>query len=458
MGVVWAAHDDVLDAPVAIKILLADLDSPLAQRFLQEARAAAKLRHPNIVTVLDVGRDNDLGVMFMVQEYLRGRDLKRYLHETGPLPPAEAIALLLPIMRALSFAHSQRVVHRDLKPENIFLCDTPDGLVPKVIDFGIARVTDLQGQSAQQTQIAQVMGSPSYMSPEQAGGDRALDARTDVWSLGVVLYYALTRRLPHEGRTVNLILTSILSQPPTPIALRVPTLPQPVVQLVGGALAVEPERRYPTMDAFAQHARSCLEALQGFGPSAPLAQTRLSAVSVPPPPDLVTAAPQVLDTTLAGPAQARRRRLAAALSGLSLLVGVAIVGGYLSARADSVSRAAPPVASLPTASVEAVPPAMPEIHQAPVRPVAAPSSPVVAVAPLPVAPSPASAPVPAPAPAPLVVVRPTPAAPSAPRAAVTATVRRTVQQRTPPVLNRAAHAVPPRATPTTARRPRWWER
>ncbi len=440
MGVVWAAHDDVLDAPVAIKILLAELDSPLAQRFLQEARAAAKLRHPNIVTVLDVGRDNDLGVMFMVQEYLRGRDLKRYLHETGPLPPTEALALLLPVMRALSFAHSQRVVHRDLKPENIFLCDTPEGLVPKVIDFGIARVTDALGQSAQQTQTAQVMGSPSYMSPEQAAGDRALDARTDVWSLGVVLYYALTRRLPHEGKTVNLILASIIGQPPTPIALRVPTLPQTIVQLVGGALVMDPERRFPTMDAFAQRARDCMAALQGSVGSAPeppgLRATRESAASsVPPPPDLVTVAPHVLDTTLAAPSQAQRRRIATVVSGLSLLVFAAMLGGYASARSGSAGRGSP-VASRPTELPAAPSVATPEHRQATVRPTAATPPAHVAAAP----PAPAT---------PLA-----PAAPTVPHTTHATAGARAAAQRPPPTARRVPPTVRSR-TQTTGHVPSW---
>ncbi|MFO0651907.1 MAG: protein kinase [Polyangiales bacterium] len=230
MGAVYAANDTVLGAPVAIKVLLFDRPGPkLVGRFMQEARAAAQVRHTNIVSVLDIGQDVATGALFLVQEFLLGQDLKRRILGGGPLSPREAIETLYPIMRALDFAHSKGIVHRDLKPDNIFLCETHDGIVPKVIDFGIAKVTDGHGQSAQNTATAQVIGTPYYMAPEQARGDRAVDHRADVWSLGVVLFYALTRRYPHEGTTTNLIISNIITRQPTPITAYAPTLPPQVV-------------------------------------------------------------------------------------------------------------------------------------------------------------------------------------------------------------------------------------
>jgi eukaryotic-like serine/threonine-protein kinase len=263
MGSVYAAHNLFLDAPVAIKVLHPGHrpSSALASRFAQEARAAAQVRHPNIVSILDVGQDDATGALFIVQEYLPGIDLRRHLVQAGTLAPREAIELLLPVMRALAYAHSKNIVHRDLKPDNIFLCETPEGTIPKIIDFGIAKVIDEQGQSAQHTRTTSVLGTPHYMSPEQASGDRAIDLRSDIWSLGVVLFQMLTGRKPHEGTTANLIVTSIIARQPAPITTYAPALPQGVVELVHGALQYDPSQRFQNMKVFEEHARSCLAAL-----------------------------------------------------------------------------------------------------------------------------------------------------------------------------------------------------
>ena len=416
MGQVFAATNLALEAPVAIKVLHAGArpSRALASRFIQEARAAAQVRHNNIVGVLDVGQDEATGALFIVQEFLQGRDLKRAVSSYGVFPPAAAIELLLPVMRALSFAHSKGVVHRDLKPDNIFLCDTSDGTVPKVIDFGIAKVTDAHGVSAQMTHTSQVLGTPYFMSPEQARGDRAVDHRTDVWSLGVVLYHMLTRRHPYEGATANLIIAQIISHAPTPVTAFAPTLPGPVVALLEGALQYDATHRYPSMDAFWEAARTCLSALGvqvvpgGYRqPLTPYEFAPASKHAVMPLNEGVTIAPQVVDSSATATAPRPRTTLWAVLAVLAL---AAAVVGYASGRkqpeASTVAppRSAPrPFAAAPTrtenanapsttARPAAPPPSTSPAAQAPTIPaLPAAAAPTVASAPASPAPSTPSA-------------------------------------------------------------------
>ncbi|MFO0606678.1 MAG: serine/threonine-protein kinase [Polyangiales bacterium] len=355
MGTVYAATNVVLMAPVAIKVLHGEgaATSKLAARFLQEARAAAAVRHANIVGVLDFGQDDASGALYLVQEYLHGRDLKRYVQAEGPLAPREAVERLMPVMRALAYAHARGVVHRDLKPENIFLHETPEGVVPKVIDFGIAKVTDEDGRSAQHTRPAQVLGTPHYMSPEQARGRRAVDQRSDVWSLGVVLYYALTKRLPYEGETATIVMASIITHPPAPVTTWAPELPAPVAALVDGALQTDPDRRYPSMEAFWEAARACLGALGVHVDPPPRASLPERASSPKAgPPDFPTVDPQVVDTDVdPAPPRARSLIVAAAVS----LALVAAFAGYRSGRTapraavTAVTAAASPVPPRPPA-------------------------------------------------------------------------------------------------------------
>jgi serine/threonine-protein kinase len=361
MGAVYAAWNMQLDAPVAIKLLHASMKprADIARRFLQEARAAAQVRHPNIVSVLDIGQDEASGALYIVQEFLQGTDLKRHLKAAGPMAPREAIELLMPVMRALGFAHSKGVVHRDLKPDNIFLSETPEGMVPKVIDFGIAKVIDEQGESPQITRTSQVMGTPHYMSPEQARGDRAVDHRADVWSLGVVLFNSLTGRFPHEGTTANLIITNIISRMPGSLAAYAPSMPPEVVALVQGALGYEPEHRYQTMEDFRHAAKACLATLDD------LAEPSIS-VAPRPSPQVVpttlvmpsTVAPLVVPGTRTEPPAAHGRRWLPLAAGVLLLVSV--MGVVIAA----TQRQSPAVASQTAA-----------LHVPPRTPLAAPAPP-----------------------------------------------------------------------------------
>jgi eukaryotic-like serine/threonine-protein kinase len=215
MGAVWRARNLGLDLPVAIKVIRGDLNREVLQiRLLQEARAAAKLGHPAIVRVFDVGKTQH-GDPFIVMELLQGETLGSLLASSGRLSSTGAVQLLLPIADALSMAHSKRIVHRDLKPDNIFICKSEGQIQPKLVDFGIAKVDKRDGGSFT-TQVGAVLGSPEYMSPEQARGEDDLDLRTDVWSFCVVLYEAVTGELPFKGANYNALLRMIVeSAPPT---------------------------------------------------------------------------------------------------------------------------------------------------------------------------------------------------------------------------------------------------
>jgi eukaryotic-like serine/threonine-protein kinase len=218
MGSVWQAFNLQLEVAVAIKLLRADLDeAELGERLRIEARAAAKLTHPSIVRVFDVG-ETEWGDPFIVMELLRGESLWTLL-EQGALAATDALQLLLPIAEALALAHSRGIVHRDLKPENIFLTRDDNGIVqPKLLDFGIAKVMSGGTTGARAlTQTGTLLGSPDYMSPEQAYGRADLDERTDVWSFCVVLYEALARRTPFAGENCSAVLRNVVGSEPVPL-------------------------------------------------------------------------------------------------------------------------------------------------------------------------------------------------------------------------------------------------
>jgi serine/threonine-protein kinase len=219
MGAVWAAHNVALDSPVAIKLIRGETDrEALSVRLQLEARAAARLGHPAIVRVFDIGqtaKDDP----FIVMELLEGESLAAKLDRQLRLSSIEALQILLPIADALRAAHAKGIVHRDIKPDNIFIAVEGDVVQPKLVDFGIAKLEQSSGAS-QLTQHGVVVGSPDYMSPEQARGDTVIDYRTDVWAFCVVLYEAVTGGLPFDAENYNALLRAILEdQPPTLLEL-----------------------------------------------------------------------------------------------------------------------------------------------------------------------------------------------------------------------------------------------
>jgi len=211
MGIVYLARDVALDRPVAIKLLPPSL-SPLPElreRFLREARTAAKLSHPNIVPIFAVEEHEEL--VFFVMGFVDGESLGQRVRRAGPLAPSSAIRLIQEVAWALAYAHGRGVIHRDIKPDNILL-EKGSGRA-LVTDFGIARIADQVGTTAR----GEFMGTAHFMSPEQATGER-LDGRSDLYSLGVTAFYALTGTLPFDGPTMPAVLAQLLTQPPPRVA------------------------------------------------------------------------------------------------------------------------------------------------------------------------------------------------------------------------------------------------
>jgi serine/threonine-protein kinase len=249
MGEVWRAHNDTLDIDVAIKLIRGEVaNSEMADRLLHEARAAARLGHPAIVRINDFGR-TALGDPYIVMELLAGEDLASALQQRGRFSAIKAIRTLLPIAHALTVAHTKGIVHRDLKPENVFLARTDDGAIqPKLVDFGVAKLELPQAHRI--TQSGALLGSPLYMSPEQARGDD-VDHRADVWALGVVLYEAITGRPPFEGKNYNAIIYSIIANPPTPVT-DFGVGDDELWSVLDRALQKDPDRRWYSMRDFGE--------------------------------------------------------------------------------------------------------------------------------------------------------------------------------------------------------------
>ncbi|MBK6535040.1 MAG: serine/threonine protein kinase [Deltaproteobacteria bacterium] len=257
MGAVYEAVHSDLEKRVALKVLLPSTASQteLVARFEREARAAARVRHPNVVDVSDVGVE--AGVAWLVMEHLEGEDLSGLLRREGALPLSRVAELMLPVLGAVEAAHSLGVVHRDLKPENIFLARMGDGtIVPKVLDFGISKMAPAGGGPAL-TSTGIMMGTPCYMSPEQAQSSRGVDGRSDQFSIGVILYECATGRRPFEGETFFSILTAIVEGRYVRPRELCPGLPERFEAMVVRALERSPDARFPSVAALAEELRAC---------------------------------------------------------------------------------------------------------------------------------------------------------------------------------------------------------
>lgn len=255
MGSVWEGTHTTLGTQVAVKFIEAEYaESPEARnRFESEARAAAKLRSKHVVEVYDHGVTED-GHPFIVMEYLRGEPLDKRLDRVGRIPAKDAARMILQVCRALSKAHASGIVHRDLKPENVFLVwDDEDGAdVAKVVDFGIAKFTDSQMGNSSATRTGSVLGTPYYMSPEQARGLRSVDHRSDLWSVGVITYRCLVGSLPFEGEAVGDLLVKLCTAPlPIPSQI-VGDLPPGFDAWFVKALSREPAGRFSTAAELAE--------------------------------------------------------------------------------------------------------------------------------------------------------------------------------------------------------------
>ena len=313
MAEVWAAEDSELGRQVALKMLHARLaaDQDFVERFRREASAAAGLQHPNVVQVYDRGESQ--GTYYIAMEYLRGQSLKDLVRR-GPLDPAYAVELVIQVLKAARFAHRHGIVHRDLKPHNVML--DGEGRV-KVTDFGIARAG-----ASDMTETGSIMGTAQYLSPEQAQG-HAVTERSDLYSVGVMLFELLTGRVPFEGESaVTIALRHVSEPPPAPSRLN-PAVSPALDSVVLRALEKDPGRRFHDADEFIAALAATAEA-----PGDATQVTRVvPAAAYVPPPDHVVAQPVADD-------EDRGRSWPWWLAGLLVLVAVAL-GAYLWLREDT---------------------------------------------------------------------------------------------------------------------------
>ncbi|MFO0630449.1 MAG: serine/threonine-protein kinase [Polyangiales bacterium] len=252
MGEVWRARHVTLGRVVTIKVMHAAFATSAAQvqRMMREARAASAVRHPYVVRVEDVGL-TEQRVPYIVQEYLEGEDLAALARRSeNRLAPEVLVPIVAKVLEALAALHAQGVVHRDIKPENVFLVREAEGVTPRLLDFGIAALTD--PAELRLTASASMLGTPAYMSPEQFRSARDVDARTDLWSTGVMLYELLSGALPFPAETFAAMVIAVTTSAPRPLGEVVPSLPARLAGVVMRCLQREPAARFADAPALRQ--------------------------------------------------------------------------------------------------------------------------------------------------------------------------------------------------------------
>jgi serine/threonine-protein kinase len=403
MGVVLAAQHLQLGQRVALKFLLPEVctNGEAVARFLREARTAVQIESEHVARVVDVGTLEG-GAPYMVMEYLEGSDLGDVLAKRGPMPLPLAAGYVLEAMEAIAEAHALGMVHRDLKPSNLFLARRRDGSnIVKVLDFGISKAAhDAQlGPSASMTSTTAVMGSPLYMSPEQVRSSKDVDARADVWSLGVILHELLSGRTPFHGETMTAVLAMIVADPPPPLRTVRPDLSPAVEAIVFRCLNKDRTQRF-------QNVAELAYALAPYAPpEAQAAVERISKVLGRPPmasvPNLAQSSAAVSSqqtgnawgNTQMGEPKSKKALLFGGIA--AVLVAGAAAGAFLF-NAPSADTAASASAASPNTAAAA--PAVPEAAETaataktPPEPVVTPAAPIVV--------EPSAAPVVEPPPAP----------------------------------------------------------
>ena len=414
MGVVVAAHHLQLDEKVALKFLLPDaLGNPEAVgRFLREARAAVKIKSEHVARVIDVGQLEN-GSPYMVMEYLEGGDLAGWLRQRGALPVEQAVDFVLQASEALAEAHALGIVHRDLKPANLFCILRADGqLSIKVLDFGISKLT-LPGLIASDLTITTaVVGSPVYMSPEQLQSSKNVDARADIWSLGVILFELLTGQLPFEAEAITELAIKIATLPTPPVRTLRRDIPAGLEVAIATCLEKDRTRRFPTVGNLAialrefcsVSARSSVERVLGTLQKAGVSSTGTPPIAQPAAPPPAAVSGPSTQATWGNTGAGKKSRGPAIVAIVAALVGVVGIGVLVFLRKATprsvasassatpliVAAPAPPSASAAVAAPSPVPLAPPPSAQP--APSSAPSTTVPSAAPPPVAARPPTVP------------------------------------------------------------------
>jgi serine/threonine-protein kinase len=406
MGTVYRAIDETLHREVAIKVLNAELNDPeVAKRFRAEAITVARLSHPGIATIYELFQHD--GQWLMVMEFVRGETLEHLVDRMGALSPQRAAELCMQALAALAHAHSMGVVHRDLKPANLMITET--GSV-KIMDFGIARVAGTEHL----TNAGYMMGTPAYMAPEQVMGHE-IDARADLYAMGVVFYRLTTAKLPFRGDTPFAMAQSQVNEIPTPVATMRSDLPPWVEQIVARALAKAPEQRFQSAVEFHEAFARCLAGLSMTAPAAvasPSAVTAILTPARPSPTGTISSRFQIASpeaptgyssppfvpgrdaaaATPAGPAPAATSKTSAvfvALGAAALVIVLAGAGSLWWLRTRTPVQSSTPSPDQPAPSATAVPGAAtpgsstsPGNASIPTPAVSAPASPVPAPPPV----------------------------------------------------------------------------
>jgi serine/threonine-protein kinase len=398
MGVVVAAHHIQLDEKVALKFLLPEAvkNAEALARFEREARAAVKIKSEHVARVSDVGKLEN-GAPYMVMEYLEGGDLSGLLQKQGKLPVDQAVSFVLQAGEAIAEAHSLGIVHRDLKPSNLFCIRRRDGQFSiKVLDFGISKLTSSPGGGSASkdmgmTKTTAVVGSPVYMSPEQMQSSKGVDHRTDIWSMGIILYELLSGRVPFEADTVTELAVLICTEPVPPMGAAELGLPPGLEQVVLHCLEKSRDKRHQTISDLAEalspfappRARLSIERIHGMlGPpsvsaSSPSLPEPAPAPAPAPAPVLATSAHKSGSTVAEWHSDtATRKHGGKATIGIAVAAGVAVLlGGVALIRKSPAPAPAPAAAQLPVAtpaSVASAAPVATKATEAPPQPASPP--------------------------------------------------------------------------------------
>ena len=350
MGKVYRAHHKVIDKKVAVKILHAELakDKESVGRFLREARAASSIGNPHIVDIIDFGEADD-GSTYFVMEYLNGQSLGDVLEELVKISPLTTVDLAIQLCDGLAAAHSEGIVHRDLKPDNIILVKPKgtwagQGHFVKILDFGIAKVTGSGNNTSKLTMAGAVFGTPHYMSPEQAAGE-AVDHRTDIYSLGIMLYEMLAGEMPFQAENFMGILTQHMYKPPPSLRARPEGLecPEALESIVLKCMAKRPEARYQTMEELASD-------LLTFKKTGAARASLGSAASYAEPAGTVVSQtlPQNRPSTTGA-----SKRVGVIISVTALLLGVAATVVFLGSKTSATTAVVLPATSAAIATAKA---------------------------------------------------------------------------------------------------------